>query len=317
MPTRSEGRDLHVDQFLSNVAIGYRADGFIGDMIFPVVPVQKQTDKYAIFSRREALAVEDTKRARGAEAHKIDRSVSSDTFHCENYAIKDSLPIEDIENMDPIFRTELEAGRARFLTGKIQLDWENRVAGIVTSTSNVGTSAGVASEWDGAGDVIGDINTMIDNVHDTTGKRPNRMIMGLDAWRSARRDSTVRNLIFGTNNGGGFASRAAFMDLFEIDELLIGGTFKDTANEAQAESLAKIWLDHVIVYVAPSRPSVEEPSFGYTFRWRRPRIPAMTAERHPFDSKTKTEEVEVGVYQDEKITGSIYAGFLISVNSST
>ena len=41
------------------------------------------------------------------------------------------------------------------------------------------------------------------------------------------------------------------------------------------------------------------------------------AERHPFDAKTKTEEVEVGYYQDERITGSEYGFLLLAVNSST
>jgi hypothetical protein len=43
----------------------------------------------------------------------------------------------------------------------------------------------------------------------------------------------------------------------------------------------------------------------------------MQAERHPFDPKTKSEEVEVGYYQDEKITGSDYSFLLTAVNSST
>ena len=109
----------------------------------------------------------------------------------------------------------------------------------------------------------------------------------------------------------------SFKDIFEIDNMLVGGAFQDTANEAQAESLAKIWLDHVLLaYVAPS-PTTENPSFMYSFRWQQPGLPNMMAERHPFDPKTKTEEVEVGYYQDEVITGADYAYLIVAVNSST
>jgi len=312
------GRDLHTDQNLSNVAMGYRADGFIADMIAPIVSVQKQSDKYVIFNRSDVLRVEDTKRAPGTEANVITRSVSSGTYFAENYALKDALVLEDRANMDAAYRNQLLNGRTGFITGKLQLDWENRVAAQVLNTSNVGSSTAVGSEWSaGNADVIGDLNGALDNAHDLTGKRPNRIVMGLDSWRSARRSTDVRNIIFGSNNGGGFASRAAFADLFEVDEILIGGSFKDTANEAQAESLSKIWADHVVCYYAPSSPTTEEPSFMYSFRWNAPGIPSMTAERHPFDPKKKSEEIEVGYYQDEVITGADYAFMLVSVNSST
>ena len=165
--------------------------------------------------------------------------------------------------------------------------------------------------------MIGDIQGLLDNVHDTTGKRPNRIVMGLDAWRSARRSTDIRNYIYGTNNGGGFASRQAFADLFEIDSLLIGGAFKDTANAAQAESLSKVWGDSVLALYVPNNPTVEEPSYMYSFRWNQPGLPSMTVERHPFDPKTKSEEIEVGYYQDEVVTGAEYGGLLVAVNSST
>jgi hypothetical protein len=42
----------------------------------------------------------------------------------------------------------------------------------------------------------------------------------------------------------------------------------------------------------------------------------MTAERHPYDTKIKSEEVEIGYYQDEKITASEYGFLLVAVNSS-
>jgi hypothetical protein len=55
----------------------------------------------------------------------------------------------------------------------------------------------------------------------------------------------------------------------------------------------------------------------YSYRWAAGGLPNMQAERHPFDPKTKSEEVEVGYYQDEKITGSDYSFLLTAVNSST
>ena len=61
----STGKDLHVDQHLTNVAINYRPQNLIADMIAPIVPVDKQSNSYPIFSRQEAFAIESTERAPG------------------------------------------------------------------------------------------------------------------------------------------------------------------------------------------------------------------------------------------------------------
>ena len=201
---------------------------------------------------------------------------------------------------------------------KLSLDWENRIAALCTNTSNVGSSAAVASGWttDNA-DVLGDINTAIDNVKDSTGMSPNSIVFGEAAWRNFRRHTDVRNIINGNNNGGGYANIQQVQDLLEIPNIHVGGAYQNTANEAQSESLSQIWNDNVLIYYSAERPSMDRPSFGYSFRWSAPGLPNMQVERHPFDTRRKSEEVEVGYYQDEAITGAEYGFLMTSVNSST
>jgi hypothetical protein len=316
---QSTGRDLHIDVLLSNVAIGYSVGDTVAGAIAPVVGVGKQSNAYAIFSRADALRIEDTKRSPGTEANRVTRTLSSDTYYAQNYALKYPVTIEDRENADPIHAQNIINDGVRYITDKLMLDWEDRVAGQVNSTSNVGSSAAVASEWDASAssDPLGDMNTALDNIQDLTGTRGNRIVMGLAAWRSLRRNDQILNRLFGTNNGGGYASRAQVASLLEVDQILIGAAYKNTGNEAQAESLSSIWGDNVLCYYTPNAPSRDEPSFMYSFRWNPAGLPNMQAERHAFDSKTKTEEVEVGYYQDEKITGDEYSFLLTAVNSST
>lgn len=312
-------KDLHVDQVLSQFALDYRPDGMIADLIFPVVDVVKQSDFYAVFSRADALRIEDTARAPGTMANKISRGMSSGTYFAKNYALDYPIVLEDRENMDQLFLQKIYNGRVAYLMDKLMLDWENRIASKVTSGSNVGSYSAVGSSWSDLdnSDPISDINNMLDNVRDSTGKRPNNLVMGETAYRLARRNAAVRNLIFGSNNGGGFASRAQLADLFEVDQVLVGGAYKNTGNEAQAESLVQVWGPNVLAYYAPSAPSMDVPSFGYSIRWNRPGLPNMQVERHPFDTRRKAEDIEVGYYQDEKITGAEYGFLLLAVNSST
>lgn len=311
------GRDLHIDTMLSQMAIGYRPTGFIADMIFPTVQVAKQSDLYQVFSRADRMRIESTIRAPGSLAKRVTEDIGSNTYFCKNYALAAAAVLEDKLNADPMQLATMINGKSTYLLDKLLLDWEYRVALQVTSTSNVGSSAAVSSAWNGAGNPIGNINTAIDNVQGATGVAPNRVVMGINAWKSFRRDSTVRNLIFGTNNGGGYPSTEQAANLLGVDMVTVGGAYRNSGQEGVGESLASIWNDSVLVYFAPATPQVEVPSFGYNFRWAAAGLPNMQVERHPYDSRTKSEDIEIGYYQDEKITGSTYGFLLTAVNSST
>lgn len=311
------GRDLHIDQVLSEMAMGYRPEGFIADMIFPTVNVQKQSDLYLSFNRGDRTRVEDTTRAPGTMARRVTEEVGSLSYFARNFALASPVVLEDKANADPAFVAGIINGKSTYLLDKLLMDWETRVARMVTSGTNVGSSSAVTSGWGGAGNPIGNINTALDNVYYANGVRPNRIVMGVNAWRSFRRDTNVRNLIFGTNNGGGYPNTQQAASLFDVDQIIIGGAFQNTAQEGQSEALASVWNDQVLCYYAPPAPSKEVPSFGYNFRWAAAGLPNMQVERHPYDSKYKSEDIEVGYYQDEKITGASYAFLLKSVNSST
>jgi hypothetical protein len=308
--------DLHLSTFLTQMAMGYQPQGIIADSLFPVVRVVRQTDTYAVFSRQEMLTIESTTRGPGTEARKITRSVSSATYRAKNYALKTELTLEDGINADPILMMQLAGGRSAYLLNKLMLDWDVRVSNLVNSTSNVGSSAAPSSSWSLAGNPLGNMWTAIDNVRYSTGYRPNVGAFGPRAWDSFSRDSSVRNIIFGTNNGGGYPSIEQVKNLFQLDKVLLSGAFQSTANEAQAEAIATVWADNVLVAYLPPAPTVEDPSFAYSFRWSAAGLPELNVEVHPYDDKIKSQEFEVGFYQDEKITGSSY-GFLINnVNSS-
>jgi hypothetical protein len=312
------GRDLHIDQVLSQMAVGYRPEGFIADMVFPTVSVNKQSDLYMVFSRGDRTRPEDDTRAPGVRAKRVTEDVGSGLYYAKNYALASPALLEDKANADPAHIAGILNGKATFILDKLLINWERRIALQVTSGSNVGSSSAVASGWTGTGaSPLTNLNTAIDNVYDANGVRPNRIVMGLDAWRSFRRNSDVRGLIFGTNNGGGYPNVQQAAQLLDVDQILIGGGFYNAAQEGQAESLAKIWADNVLVYYAPPAPTKEKPSFGYNFRWAAAGLPNMQVERHPYDSQTKSEDVEVGYYQDEKIVGASYGFLLKSVNSST
>lgn len=316
------GRQLHVNRALQNVAIKYRPQNQIADMIFPIVPVDHQADAYNIWSLAEAFRISDSRRSPGTEANKVKFNATSDTFYCKNRALKTDLPIEDIENADPAYLQEMRVNRVQRLMDDHSLGWEQRIANQLTSGSNVGSYSGVASNWSSTGTGLsnpyGDVTTAMDIVHDTTGYRPNFVIMGGLAWRNFKQHADVIDLIHGTtgNAPNRLVTRALAASLFEVDDVMVGEAHYNSADWDQSASLSMLWGANVLVGYRAPRPSIEEPSLGYAFRWRKGRIANMRPEVHPYDNKTKSEEVEVGYYQDEKITASALGYLITDVNSS-
>lgn len=321
--TISTGRDLHIDQHLTNLAINYRPQAFIADMIAPIVPVEKQSNAYPVFSRFEAFAVEDTTRGPGQEARKITRSVSSGQYYAKNYALGYDVAIEDVVNMDAALRYELDAGATRYLMGKLGIDYEKRVLTLAANTASVGSVFVPNSAWTGAGvnggDCVSQIFQMIEQVQNTTGQRPNKILMGWKAWNYARRNYYLRNMLNGLNNGGGTVTRQQMANLFEVDDFLVSEAMWHNANEAAVNSgvLGNVLDSSVLTYYAPSAPSRDDPSWMYSFRWQAPGLPTpMVVERHPYDTKKKVDTIEAGYYQDEKIVGPEYAArMLVTVAS--
>lgn len=316
----STGKDLHIDAFLSDVAINYRPTGMIADAIAPIVEVDKETNVYPVFNRGEAFAIEDTARTRLQEAKRITRSVSSSNYQAKNYALAYDLPIEDRANMDAALLTELEDGATRYLSDKLMLDWDRRVLSTIGSASNVSTGFLCGSSWVGPtnGDPISQIWKSMEQMQNQTAQKPNSLLFGWRAWNYFRRNVNARNFLLGTNNGGGAVTQQGAKDAFEVDRLLVAGAFYNTTNEAQAAALTNNPLhDAVLLYYAPTAPSRETPSFMYSFRWTSPLLGApLSVIRHPYDTRRRVEGIEMQYYQDEKVTGSEYGALLLGVGSA-
>ncbi|MDH4120434.1 MAG: major capsid protein [Deltaproteobacteria bacterium] len=315
-----QGRAVHVDQHLSNVALNYRPAGFIASSVLPTVLVPKQSDTYVIFEQDDLFRQERTLRARGGEANKTHTRVSSAGFYCVNYALKSDVTLEDRANADPLFVRQFEEGRVMRLQDGLFLDWETRLADLLTTPSNVGSFKAVGSSWTDHvnADPLTDLLTAVDNVETATGFRPNRVLFSGTAWRHFRRSTKVVNRAVNphVSGGGGYPSVSQAEDLLEM-KVLVGNAWRNTAQEGLPINLKQIWGDHVVVYYAPDQPSMETPSFGYNFRWSSSEVPNMQVERHPYDPRRKCTEVEIGYYQDEVITAKPL-GFLVSnVTSST
>ena len=315
-----QGPKVHVDRHLTNIALNYQPGGWIAQDIAPIVPVAKRSDSFIDYTQADMFRREDASRSPGDEAKVVKFAASSNFYNCKNWALKFRMTLEDEANRDPEYRMLNEEGKTRFLSNKLMIDWETRVASLALVTTNVGSTVTVTSAWTDATNSrpISNIMTVRNNIYLGTGYMPNRMLFGYQAWNNFIQSDQAKNSLTNPNvTGGGFLPMAdAVARYFSVDRVLIGGAIRNTADEGQAQTLADIWSDNVLIYYAPLQASVEFPSWMYSFRWNAPGLPNMQVERHPYDSRRKTYEVEVGYYQDEKITNAAFCHWLRAVNSS-
>ena len=293
MPTVSS---VHVSAPLTNVAISYKNLELVGERVFPVVPVKKESDKYYIF-RKEELAIEDSKRAAGAEAREIDWDVDTATYTAEEYSLRHLIPDRILNNADDPVRPQITTTQK--LMKKILLGAEKRIAEIVQDTANVGSSATPSIKWDGTSPIIErNIDTAKDAVRTAAGVEPTSIVLPYKVKNALKRDTTIRDLIRYTVPGDILLRSGELPPVIFNLEVIIAGAIRNTANEGATESLADIWTDNVLVFYKEETPSLDALTHGYIFRVAQPVVYSYRVDTR------KGQMVEASQLQAEKVVAT-------------
>jgi hypothetical protein len=314
-------RDVHVDAILTNMSIMYKPKGYIADRIFPTVPVKKQSDKYYTFPKGPWFRDEAGLRAPGTEAKTSGYLVSTDSYYCEEYALKTAIPIQVRKNADQPLDPDRKA--VQFVTNSILMRKERLVASKVMNASNwaSGHSLDVQGNWAaGAGNTfIDDMDAGIEQIRRATGMRPNRLLISANTLPELKKESTVLERIKYTERG--IVTAALIAAMFELEEVIIGDVIYSSAEEAASGgdfSGNDVWEVNAgkgaaLLYYVPSAPAIDEPSAGYVFSWiteEAASIANQTGSRIGryvvtwWDQARKSDWVEACEYLDCKICGS-------------
>lgn len=297
---------IHIDQALTNIAIGYPVNGLIGPRLLSDVPVEKKTDKYFIFdSDREGIAQIDDRREPGAEAVEVDLSVSTDSYDTGGHSLKSVVPQEEYENADSPLRPL--ADKTEFLAGRLLINQEISLKAALDAALTGGLTSDPTNEWNDytSGDPVADMNTAIDSVEDNTGFRPNIIAMDSKVWRAVKHhpDIVDRVKYMGTDNSPGDVTVEGFAALFDLEEIIVSWQSQNTALKGQSASLSRIWGDDVYVAYRPPRPGLKIPAFGYRYVWR-PFTGGLNGwmVRRWTSEERMADVVQADKYYDQKIT---------------
>lgn len=301
----ASGRDIHHDAPLTNIAIRafQSADGYIAGDLFPPVPVDKQMNRYYIIDPNSWLRIPNTARAVKNSPRRIEFKVSSDGYFADNYALANENAMEDLENADNALM--LRENSVDLVTDALLRDWENRVASLVTSISNLGSGVALtgANKWSDYvnSDPVSDITTGHAFIRNNTGLVANTLALDFDTYQILRRHPLLIDYFKYVD--GGLLADNQLRELFRVDRILIGTAIKNNALEGATASITNVWGNAAVLARVVPGQTMKTATFGLSFRWTPTGIaaPFAVSRYNDPDPGKKVEVIEAGYYQDEKV----------------
>jgi hypothetical protein len=265
-PTAS---DVHVDASLSEIAIAYKNKQFIADQVFPLVPVNKQSDKYFLWDKGSWLTNQVETRTPGDTYPEARMKLSTDTFYCDIYHLGFPIPDENVKNQDAAIA--LEQRGAEFLAHQFMLNREYQIASSIFKAGVWDTNPTVGGDfvaWDDEdnSNPPEDVDGWSDTVLQNTGVLPNTLVLGKQVFSKLRRNPILLDMFKYT--GKGILNQDQVREALDVEKLLVGTCVRRTSLEgAAAAAQAFVWGKNALLLYVPAAPALDEPAAGYTFSW--------------------------------------------------
>lgn len=280
--------NVHINRWMSNFAIRYRQEreDFIATQVFPIVPSEHRSDNYVIFPREAWMRDDFPVRGMGEEPAYDSYTTETGTFLCEERALQHRLDDRIPRNADDPLYPDLRATEFLSERALIRLDrnWaEEYFAAGEWETSWEGTS-GTASEagkkftqFAQPGNVAVAKETepilffgeRADEMQEKTGRRPNILVLGAKTYTGMRNNhELVERIKYISQQEPALVGKRAMAAAFEVDKILVARAVYNAAQEGAGETM-KFIADpkSALLCYAPSGPSIDTPSAGYTFAW--------------------------------------------------
>jgi hypothetical protein len=269
MRQRDVNGPLYSEGTLAQVSVQYKNNALIGGQLMPTIVVGKRSGKFFKYSKRDRLAAPETSVSKRSTPNEITESRTQDNYSTEGHALKGFVDAGDLLNQDAPLDEMLDVIAA--VNDHLALAQEIRHADILTTASNYGsntTTLAGASQWsDNSSNPFAAIALARRTIW--SGASGNTRLIGfcssevLDVLRMHTQTTTAFK-----HMGGLIApDRTQLARFYGLDDILVGDAWKDSANEGQAYSQARVWgKDFGIVRVSAS-PSIRTAAFGYTFQF--------------------------------------------------
>jgi hypothetical protein len=262
---------VHVNAPLSNISVAYiqSQTQFVASRVFPLVPVDKQSNVYYTYTKNDWFRDEAARRAPATESAGSGYGLSTATYSCDVWAIHKDVPDQVRSNADSVLNLDRDA--TLFVTQRLLLRQEIQWAADYFTTSVWGTDLTPTFLWSdyANSDPIGDVRVGIRTVLVNTGFKPNKLVLGYDVFiKLVDHPDIVARVQGGSTTGmPALVNEEMLARIFGLEEVIVCGAIKATNNEGAAGVYSFVQGKSALLCYAPPNPSLVTPSAGYIFFW--------------------------------------------------
>jgi len=308
--------NVHIDMPLSNLTLAYvqEQSNFVADKVFPVVGVQRQSDKYYIYDRANMNRSGDVKKlAPRTEVNRIGLALSNDSYFADVFGLGMDFDEQTLANEDAML--EIRAAGAQTLVNRVLIEREEQFASSFFAAGIWGTDNTPSNLWSDYTNStpITDVTTARRTMQlKSGGFKPNTMVIGKEV-----RDILINHPdVLARLNGGATVSNTALItdaklaEIFEVENFYVMEAVKNGAAEGLAEANAFIGGKNALLVHTPRTSGLMTPAAGLTFAWNN--IPSVnnlgiTVESFSDDALKRqqvAEHIQVKMAYDMKVVGA-------------
>lgn len=265
MPQPTAG-DVHVNAALTNISVAYiqSAEGFVADKVFPIVPVDQQSNFYYSYTQNDWFRDEAKPRAPGAESAGGGFTLTTASYAAVVEAWHEDVADQIRSNSDAMIN--LDASATELVTQRIMIRRERRWMTQFFGTGIWGTDATPSNLWDTAtGDPVADVDTAKATIAGNTGMVPNTMVVSYPVFLKLRNNVRVRDQFKYTSADS--INEAMLARLFDVQRFLVAKAVYASNKEGATSAYAFMAGKHALVCYVPPAPGLLVPSAGYIFAW--------------------------------------------------
>ena len=242
--------------------------GMVGLRIAPPLEVAKRSGSYGVIPLKQFLKTPDTRRAEDGSYNKVDGTGTPANYAAEEHGIEERVDESEADRLGEWW--DAEALAFKRCRGIIQRAHNSRVitAGLAIATT---TAAGVAWTTPATADPQANILAAKKEVWARTGLVPNALCISWLAWEYLQQVDGLQNLLkYSGHDDPKKITPAMVAAVLNLQEIIISGGVINTANEAQAATVASAWDDtKALLFVKNTGVDMKEPQLMRTFHYSR------------------------------------------------
>lgn len=251
--------------------------GFIAYKVLPVMEVQRSAGTFGRIPLAQLLKNANVARHSRSGYPRGDWEFEQETFATKEYGFEEPVDNRDAALYADFFDAEMVS--AEIARDTVLREAEKRVSALIFNTTTwtgaaLTTAVAAGKEWSNAANAtpLDDVEAAIAKVYTGTGTWPNSLILARTTFRNLRNSDQVVDRI--ASQGAGNATKASditaqmLAQVFDLDQILVAGSSRNSANEGQAAVPVQIWNDdYAMVARLATTNNIKEPCVGRAFHW--------------------------------------------------